>query len=106
MLKRWLRYDKNLYDTEDEVVHICEPETGKSPSDNEDKRLVDDLKDCQKGNNELSDCQVGNDMRLIEDFTNYQEGRNGLSSCQVGNGKRSVGGLIYCQRSINESSYF
>jgi hypothetical protein len=24
----------------------------------------------------------------------------------VGNGNRSVGGLIYCQRRINESSYF
>jgi hypothetical protein len=104
MLKRWLRHAKNLSDTEEEVVHICEPETGKSLSDNEDKRSVDDLKDCQKGNSELSDCQVGNDMRLAEDFINCQEGRNGLSSCQVGNGKRSVGGLIYCQRSSNESS--
>jgi hypothetical protein len=86
------------------VVHICEPETGKSLSDDEDKRSVDDLKDCQKGNNELSNCQVGNDMRLAEDFINCQEGRNGLSSCQVGNGKRSMGGIIYCQRSSNESS--
>jgi formyltetrahydrofolate synthetase len=44
MLKRWPRHAKNISDTEEEVVHICELETEKSLSDNEDKRSVDDLK--------------------------------------------------------------
>jgi hypothetical protein len=46
MLKRWLRHAKNLSDTEEEVVHICEPETGKGLSDDEDMRSLGDLIDC------------------------------------------------------------
>ena len=78
-LRKWLRHAKTLSDTEEELIHICEPETGRNLSDEEEKRSVEDLINCQ-------------------------EGRNGLSSCQVGNRKRSVEGLIYCQRSSAESS--
>jgi hypothetical protein len=34
-LRRWVREIKNLSDTEDEVVYICEPEVGKILSDEE-----------------------------------------------------------------------
>jgi hypothetical protein len=42
VLKRWLRHAENLSDTE-EMVHICETETGKTLSDDEEKRSVKDL---------------------------------------------------------------
>jgi hypothetical protein len=80
-LRRWLRELENLSDTEEELIHICEPEIGRHLSDEEEVRSDEDLINCQVG-------------------------RNGLSSCQVGNRKRSVEGLIYCQRSSVESSNF
>jgi hypothetical protein len=127
LLRGWLRYVESLRD-EEEMVHICEPETGKNLSDEEERsvsglmgcqegideflncqvgngmRSLEDIIDCQEDNNENSYFQVGNDMRLVEDLINYEVGRSELSSCQVGNGKRSVGGLTYCQGSSAESS--
>jgi hypothetical protein len=81
LLKRWLRHVENLSDTEEELIHICEPETGRNLSDEEEKRSDEDLINCQVGG-------------------------NGLSSFQVGNGKRPGGGLVYCQRSSVVSSDF
>jgi hypothetical protein len=128
-LKKWLRYVESLRD-EEEMVHICEPETGKNLSD-EEERSVSGLINCQEGRDEFSNCQVGNGMRSLEDLIDYQEdnnensyfqvgndmrlaedlincqvGRSELSSCQVGNGKRSTEGLTYCQGSSGESSDF
>ena len=80
MLRRWLRHTENLSDTEEELIHICEPETRRNLGDEEKER---------------SD----------EDLINYQVGGNGLPSCQVGNGKRPGGGLEYYQRISVESSY-
>jgi len=70
-MRRWLRHTENLNDTEEELIHICEPKVGRNINYEEEKR---------------SD----------EDLVNYHVGRNGLSSCQVGNGKRLVEGLAYC----------
>jgi hypothetical protein len=81
LLKRWLRHAENLSDTEEEMIHICEPEIGRHLSDEEEVRSDEDLINCQVG-------------------------RNGLSSFQVGNRKRSVEGLVYYQRSSVESSNF
>jgi hypothetical protein len=39
---------KDLKD-EEEVVHICEPEAGKSLSDDEEERSSRDLRNCQGG---------------------------------------------------------
>jgi hypothetical protein len=55
VLRRWLRHVESLRDTE-EVVHICELETGKNLSDDEHKRSMVDLKDYQVGINESSSC--------------------------------------------------
>jgi hypothetical protein len=68
MVRRWLRHAKNLSDTEEEQIHICEPEIGRHLSDEE--------------------------VRLDEDLINYQVGRNGLSRCQAGNRKRSMEGIV------------
>jgi hypothetical protein len=56
MVRRWLRHAENLSDTEEEQIHICEPEIGRHLSDEEE-------------------------VRSDEDLINYQVGRNGLSSC-------------------------
>jgi hypothetical protein len=48
LLERWLRHMENLRDTE-EMVHICEPETGRNLSDEEEVRSIKDLINCQGG---------------------------------------------------------
>jgi hypothetical protein len=107
----WLRYVESLRG-EEEMVHICEPETGKSLSDDEEKRSekglrncqvsseelsgflegnekrsMVDLKDCQVGSEESSDFQVGNEMGSLEDLIDCQEGREEIPDFQVGKGE-------------------
>jgi hypothetical protein len=72
-LRIWLRYVEGLRDIE-EVVHICEPEDGRNLSDEEEKRSLDDIRNCQVGSEELPICSVGNDMRSLEDLIDCQEG--------------------------------
>jgi hypothetical protein len=38
------------------VVHVCELESGRNLSDDEEKRSLEDLKDCQVGSEEFSIC--------------------------------------------------
>jgi hypothetical protein len=66
LLKMWLRYAESLKAIE-EVVHIYEPEDGRNISDDEGKRSLDDLKNCQVGSKELSICQVCNGKRSMVD---------------------------------------
>jgi hypothetical protein len=61
-LKEWLRYVEDLR-VEEEVVHVCEPEAGRNLSDDEEKRSLEDLKDCQVSSEEFSIFQVGNKKR-------------------------------------------
>jgi hypothetical protein len=65
-LRRWLRELENLSDTEEELIHICEPEIGRHLSDEEEVRSDKDLINCQVGRNGLSSCQVGNGKRSVE----------------------------------------
>jgi hypothetical protein len=46
-MRRWLRHTENLSDTEEELIHICEPETRRNLSDEEEKRSDEDLINCQ-----------------------------------------------------------
>jgi hypothetical protein len=47
LLRRWLRYAKNLNGLEEEMVQVCEPETGRGLDDEENELgLVEDLKNC------------------------------------------------------------
>jgi hypothetical protein len=62
-----MRYVEGFRDIE-EVVHICEPEARRNLSDDEEKRSLDDLRNCQVGSEELPIFQVGNDMRSLEDL--------------------------------------
>jgi hypothetical protein len=49
LLKEWLRYVENLKATEEELVQICEPETGESLNDLESEmRSTDDLKTTRR----------------------------------------------------------
>jgi hypothetical protein len=43
LLKIWLRHAENLNEPEEEVVHVCEPKSGKNISDDEEERLVSGL---------------------------------------------------------------
>ena len=55
LLRRWLRYVKSLRPIE-EMVHVCEPEAGRNLSDDDEKRSLEDLRDCQAGSEEFSIC--------------------------------------------------
>jgi hypothetical protein len=68
------------------VVHICEPEAGRNLSDDEEKRSGKGLRNCQVSSEELSDCQVGNEMGSLEDLIDCQEGRAEIPIFQVGKG--------------------
>jgi hypothetical protein len=85
-LRKWLRHAETLSDIEEELIHICEPETGRNLSDEEEKRSVEDLINYQGGISELSSFQVGNERRSMDVLIEFQEGSDGSSSFQAGNG--------------------
>jgi hypothetical protein len=87
LLRRWLRYVESLRDTE-EVVHVCEPEAGRNLSDDEEKRSLEDIRDCQVSSKELSSCQMGNEMGSLGDLIDYQVGREEIPYFQVGKGEK------------------
>jgi hypothetical protein len=102
LLKGWLRYAENL-DGPEEMVQVCEPETGRGLNDEENELgSVEDLKNCQEGREEIPDCQVGKEMRSLWDLTDCQEDSQGISHCQLGNDMRSLWDLGDCQEG-NES---
>jgi hypothetical protein len=90
LLKGWLRYAENL-DGPEEMVLICEPETGKDLSDFEDEWGSDeDLKNCQVGRIEIPNCQEGKELRSLRDLTDCHEDSQGISHFQLGNDMRSL----------------
>jgi hypothetical protein len=92
LLKRWLRYAENLKATEDKnMVRACEPETGESLDDFENElRLVENLKNCHEGRDEIPICQEGNKLRSLRDLTDCQEESEGILHCQLGSERRSL----------------
>jgi hypothetical protein len=94
LLKRWLRYAENLNGPEEEMVQVCEPETGRDLSE---LGSFEDLKNCQEGREEIPVFQVGNELRSLRDLTDCQEDSQGISHCQVGNEMRSLRDLTDCQ---------
>jgi hypothetical protein len=111
LLKRWLRYAENLNGPEEEMVQVCEPETGRDISEigsaedlkncqegreeipvfqvHNEMRLLWDLTDCQEDSQGISHCELGNEMRLLRDLKDYQEGSESISDCQVGRDENS-----------------
>jgi hypothetical protein len=55
-MRRWLRHYENLSDIEEELIHICELETGRNLSDEEERRSDGDLIKCQVDGNGISSC--------------------------------------------------
>jgi hypothetical protein len=86
LLRVWLRYVETLRG-EEEMVHICEPETGKSLNDDEKKRSEKGLINCQVSIEELSGFLEGNEMRSLDDIIDCQEGREEIPDFQVGKGE-------------------
>jgi hypothetical protein len=70
VLRVWFRYVENLKG-EEEVVHIFEPETRRILSDDEEKRSINDLRNCQEGRSGLLSCQVGNGKRSSVDLKDF-----------------------------------
>jgi hypothetical protein len=104
LLKRWLRYVENLNGLEEEMVQVCEPETGKFFSEENELGSFEDLKHCQEGSGNISDCQVGRDenSRLSESLMDSE-----VSSIQQGLlMKMGLVDLIVCQESNGSIPYF
>jgi hypothetical protein len=96
LLRRWLRHAENLNGPE-KMVQVCEPETGRSLSSEEELGSAEDLKDCQEGSPEIPNCQEGKELRFLRDLTDCHEDSRGISHFQEGNGSRSLRDLIDCQ---------
>jgi hypothetical protein len=103
-LRRWLRYVKILKAIE-EMVHVCELEDGRNLSDDEEKRSLEDLVNCQEGSEESSDCQMGNEMRSSDDLRDCQVSSEEISIFQEGNEMRSLEDLIDYQEGREKIPY-
>jgi hypothetical protein len=69
LLRGWLRYAENLNGPEEEMVQICEPETGRNLNDEENELgSAEDLKNCQEGRVEIPNFQVGKELRSLRDL--------------------------------------
>ena len=54
LLRKWLRYAENLKATEEKMIYVCEPETGKFLDDFENELgSAEDLKHCQAAREEI-----------------------------------------------------
>jgi hypothetical protein len=96
LLRGWLRHAENL-DGPEEMVQICEPETGRILGEENEMGSAEDLKNCQEGREEIPNCQVGKELRSAEDLMDCQEDSQGISHCQLGNEMRSLRDLKDCQ---------
>ena len=102
LLRKWLRYAENLKATEEKMVEVCWPETGKGLDDWEDDEEFElgsseDLKHCRESREEeIQDFQVGNELISTKDLTDCHEDSQGISHCQVGNEMRSLRDLRDC----------
>jgi hypothetical protein len=89
LLKRWLRYAKDLKAKEDKIICYCWPETGRSLDDNDDEwdklGSTDDLQYCRLGRKEeIPVCQEGNESGSVEDLKDCCENSQGISNDQLG----------------------
>jgi hypothetical protein len=129
MLKRWLRYAENLNGPEEEMVQVCEPETGRDLSEwrsaedienNQESRekILDfqegnklrslrDPRDCHEDSQGISHCQLGNEMRSLRDLEDFQEGSGSISVLQVGKEtKMELVDSMDCQEGSKDIPYF
>jgi hypothetical protein len=79
LLKRWLRYAKNLNGPEEEMIQVCVPETGKFLGEKNELGSAEDLKNYQEDREEILFCQGGNDLRSLRDLRDYHEDSQRIS---------------------------
>jgi hypothetical protein len=105
MLRGWLRHTENL-DGYEEMVQICEPETGKILGEEDKMGSAKDLKNCQEGRIEIPNCQEGKELRSLRDLKDCQEDSQGISHYDMGNEMRSLQDLEDCQEGNRSIPYF
>jgi len=93
LLRMWPRYVERLRGEED-MVHICEPETGKSLSDDGEKRSEKGLRNGQVSSEELSGFLEGNEKRSMVYLKDWQVSSEESSYFHVGNEMGSLEDLI------------
>jgi hypothetical protein len=104
LLKMWLRHVKILRDEED-MVHVCEPKDRRNLSDEDELRSLEDIRYCQEGRMEISNCQVGNEMRSLQVLIDCQEDNREMSCCQEGNEMGSEDLIGYQEGNIKFSIF-
>jgi hypothetical protein len=105
LLRGWLRHTENL-DGPEEMVQICEPETGRILGEENEMGSAEDLKNYQEGREEIPNCHVGKELRLVEDRMDYEEDNQGISHFQLGNEMRSLQDLEDCQEGSGSISNY
>jgi hypothetical protein len=105
---------ESLMRQNEELVEVCEPETGKGLDgddddwdDEEDEmRSSEDLKSCHEDRaEEIPICHEGNELRSVEDLTDCHGDSQGISNCQLGRGTemRSAEDLKDCREDSQET---
>jgi hypothetical protein len=96
LFRGWLRHAENL-DGPEEMVQVCEPETGRNLGSEDELGSAEDLKDCQEDSQEIPNCQEGKELRSLWDLTDCHEDSWEISHFQEGNDMRSLRDLMDCQ---------
>jgi hypothetical protein len=101
---------ESLMRQNEELVEVCEPETGKDLDDDDDDwdelGSTDDLKHCRLGKKEeILVSQEGNRLRSVEGLKDCREDSQGISNCQLGKETemRSAEDLMDCQEDNEET---
>jgi hypothetical protein len=105
---------ESLMRQNEELVEVCEPETGKGLDgddddwdDEEDEmRSSEDLKSCHEDRaEEIPICHEGNELRSVEDLTDCHGDSQGISNCQLGRETemRSAEDLKDCREDSQET---
>jgi hypothetical protein len=105
MLRGWLRHAKNL-DGPEEMVLICEPETGKILGEENKMGSAEDIKNFQEGREEIPYFQMGTELRSTEYLMDCHEDSQGVSHCHLENEMRSLRDLKDCQEGSGSISNF
>ena len=73
-----MRHAKNL-DEPEEMVQVCELDTGRNLISEDELGSAEDLKDCQEDSQEIPNCQEGKELRSLRDLTDCHEENREIS---------------------------
>jgi hypothetical protein len=89
---------------DEELVQVCELETGRGLDNDDELGLCKDLKDCQEGREEIPVCQEGSRLRSVKGLKDCCEDSQGILNFQLGmeTEMRLAEDLMDCQEDNEE----